>query len=388
VDLSTARILVADDITDNRDVLMRRLLRLQLTDVAQAADGVEAMQLLRTRSFDLVLLDVMMPNMNGIEVLETMKAEGLLDATPVLMISAASEIDTVVRCIGLGAEDYLPKPFNPALLAARVKAVLEKKFLRTENKRQFERFARELAEARLHQLSMLPVEFPADPAVVDIFATSDPALEVGGDLYDVFEVRPGVLCVAIGDVAGKGAAAGLFMARTRSLLRAGTLQFQAIAGRVPHPSEIAALLNEELCKNNPHSTFVTLFLGFLDIATGELRFCNAGHIPPLAVSAGQIRAIVNEAEPALGIIDVLIFSDHVFTLGVGETLLLTSDGLSDMLNPASELYGDARIQAQIAAMPDAAAADLVHGLVSAARAFADGTPQFDDITLLAIRRLQ
>jgi serine phosphatase RsbU (regulator of sigma subunit) len=387
VNLSSARILVVDDIPDNRDVLVRRLQRLQLTNVEQAADGLEALRLLRAGPFDLVLLDVMMPNMNGIEVLETMRAEGLLESTPVLMISAASEIDTVVRCIGLGAEDYLPKPFNAALLAARVKAVLEKKFLRAENKRQFERFERELAEARQHQLSMLPVEFPVDSDVIDIHAMSDPALEVGGDLYDVFEVRPGVLCIAIGDVAGKGAAAGLFMARTRSLLRAGTLQFQAIAGRVPRPSEIATLLNEELCKNNPQSTFVTLFLGFLDIASGELYFCNAGHIPPLVAAGAQVRAIVNEAEPALGILDVLVFSDHVMTLGLGETLLLTSDGLSDMLNPASEHYGDARIEAEIAGMPDATAAELVNHLVAAVHAFADGAPQFDDITLVALRRL-
>jgi serine phosphatase RsbU (regulator of sigma subunit) len=388
VDLSAARILVVDDIIDNRDVLVRRLQRLQLTDVAQAADGVEALRLLRAGSFDLVLLDVMMPNMNGIEVLETMKAEGLLDSTPVLMISAASETDTVVRCIGLGAEDYLPKPFNPALLAARVKAVLEKKFLRAENRRQFERFERELAEARRHQLSMLPVEFPVDPGVIDIHATSDPALEVGGDLYDVFEVRPGILCIAIGDVAGKGAAAGLFMARTRSLLRAGTLQFQAITGRVPRPSEIVALLNEELCKNNPRSTFVTLFLGFLDTTSGDLHFCNAGHVPPLVSAGGQVRAIVNEAEPALGVLDALIFSDHVVTLGIGETLLLASDGLSDMLNPAMEQFGDLRIEAEIAGMPEASAAELIDRLMSAARTFADGTPQFDDITLVAVRRLK
>jgi serine phosphatase RsbU (regulator of sigma subunit) len=388
VNLSTARILVVDDIMDNREVLVRRLQRLQLTDVEQAADGVEALRLLRAGPFDLVLLDVMMPNVNGIEVLETMKAEGLLDSTPVLMISAASEIDTVVRCIGLGAEDYLPKPFNPALLAARVKAVLEKKFLRAENRRQFARYERELAQARLHQLSMLPVEFPVDPHLIDIHAMSDPALEVGGDLYDVFEVRPGVLCIAIGDVAGKGVAAGLFMARTRSLLRAGTLQFQTISGRVPRPSEIVALLNEELCKNNPHSIFITLFFGFLDTATGELRFCNAGHVPPLVATARAVRAIVNEAEPALGILDVLTFSDHAVTLGVGETLLLTSDGLSDMLNPEMEQYGDARVQAEITCMPGATAADLVDRLVSAARAFAAGTPQFDDITLVAVRRLR
>ena len=217
--LSTARILVVDDNRDNRDVLIRRLKRLELTDVAEATDGIEAMDALRSSSFDLVLLDVMMPRMNGIEVLQAMQAEERLEQTPVLMISAASEIDTMVRCIELGAEDYLPKPFNPALLAARIRAVLEKKFLRAENKSQLDRLERELAEARVYQLSMVPSEFPVDP-LVDVHAVMEPALEVGGDLYDVFTVGAGQLCVAIGDVAGKGTAAALFMADAQ-LPRAG-----------------------------------------------------------------------------------------------------------------------------------------------------------------------
>jgi sigma-B regulation protein RsbU (phosphoserine phosphatase) len=388
VNLSAARVLVVDDNLDNRDVLARRLRRLEITDVVQAGDGLEALQCLRSGPFDLVLLDVMMPRMNGVEVLEAMKAEGRLENTPVVMISAASELDTVVRCIELGAEDYLPKPFNPALLAARVKAVIEKRFLRAENRRQLERLERELAEAWVHQQSMLPTEFPVDPAVVDIHALIDPALEVGGDLYDVFEIRPGLICIAIGDVAGKGTAAALFMARTRSLLRAGTLQFQAISGRTPLPSDIASLVNEELCKNNAYSKFVTLFLGFLDLESGGLTYCNAGHVYPIMAGSEGVKEIVSTPDPALGVLDGLNFSDHALTIAVGDTFILTSDGLSDMLDSTLESFGTERILAEVAKMAGETTAVVVNGVVSAARAFADGTAQFDDITVLAVRRLR
>lgn len=387
MDLSSARLLIVDDNADNRDVLARRLKRLDLTPAAEAADGVEALEKIRAEPFDLVLLDVMMPRMNGVEVLEAMQAEGRLEDTPVVMISAASELDTVVRCIQLGAEDYLPKPFNPALLAARVKAVLEKKFLRAENRTQLARLERELAEAWLHQQSMLPTEFPVDPAVVDIHALIDPALEVGGDLYDVFEVRPGLVCVAVGDVAGKGTAAALFMARTRSLLRAGTLQFQAITGRTPKPSEIAALVNEELCKNNPHIKFVTLFLAFYDIAAGSLSYCNAGHVYPVLVSGGEAREIANATDPALGVIKGIGFADHALELAVGDLLILSSDGLSDMQDATLESFGTERILAEAAAFGGMSTADAVARIVGAARAFAGGAAQFDDVTVLALRRL-
>lgn len=387
MDLSAAQILVVDDNADNRDVLARRLKRLSLTNVTEAADGIEALDALRKRSFDLVLLDVMMPRMNGVEVLQTMQAEGRLEDTPVVMISAASEIDTVARCIELGAEDYLPKPFNPALLTARVKAVLEKKFLRAENKAQLVRLERELAEAWLQQQAMLPTEFPVDPAMIDIHAVIDPAFEVGGDLYDVFEIRPGLLCIALGDVAGKGTAAALFMARTRSLLRAGTLQFQAIAGRTPLPSEIAALVNDELCKNNPHSKFVTLFIGFLDVATGALTYCNAGHLYPLLAGSGGVAEISNPPEPALGVIEGVCFTDHNLAVGIGDSLVLTSDGVADMQNRAMDSFGTERMLAEVGVAADRPMADLIRHVVDAARAFAGDAPQFDDVTMLALRRL-
>jgi CheY-like chemotaxis protein len=125
-------LLVVDDNEDNRYTLVQRLRRLGYTDVATAVDGRDALARLAARDFDLVLLDVMMPELNGHEVLERIRADERLRHVPVIMISALDQVESVVRCIELGAEDYLPKPFNPVILRARVTTCLEKKRLRDQ----------------------------------------------------------------------------------------------------------------------------------------------------------------------------------------------------------------------------------------------------------------
>jgi class 3 adenylate cyclase len=127
-------LLVVDDNDDNRYTLTHRLNRQGYTNVATAVDGRQALDLLRAQRFDLVLLDIMMPELNGYQVLEQLKADERLRHIPVIMISAVDEIESVVRCIELGAEDYLPKPFNATLLKARLGACLEKKRLRDQER--------------------------------------------------------------------------------------------------------------------------------------------------------------------------------------------------------------------------------------------------------------
>jgi adenylate cyclase len=148
-----AALLVVDDIDDNRFALTRRLAREGYTNLATASDGVAALQLLSSKPFDLVLLDIMMPNMNGYEVLEKMKASEELRHIPVIMISAVDEFESVVRCIELGAEDYLPKPFNPTLLRARVGASLQRKRLHDQVRAQASELAawNRTLEARVQQ---------------------------------------------------------------------------------------------------------------------------------------------------------------------------------------------------------------------------------------------
>lgn len=149
-----AAILIVDDDEMNRYTLARRLRREGYQDLTEAADGIAALALLRSRPFDLVLLDVMMPGMNGYEVLRTLKSDPVLRGIPVIMISALDAVDGAVRCIELGAEDYLPKPFNPVLLRARVGASLDKKRLRDQEAAHLDQIRREQerSERLLHAI--------------------------------------------------------------------------------------------------------------------------------------------------------------------------------------------------------------------------------------------
>lgn len=149
------RILLVEDNAANRDLLGRRLQR-QGHSLGMAKNGIEALQMLRQAPYDLVLLDIMMPHMDGYEVLAQMQADPALRTVPVIMISATTELDSVVKCIEMGAEDYLPKPFNPTLLRARINATLEKKRLREQEQAYREQVLRtEAAEERQHSLAQM-----------------------------------------------------------------------------------------------------------------------------------------------------------------------------------------------------------------------------------------
>ncbi|HTW28762.1 MAG TPA: fused response regulator/phosphatase [Acetobacteraceae bacterium] len=384
----TARLLVVDDNADNRDVLTRRLRRLGYTQLETAADGEAALAALAAASFDVVLLDVTMPRLDGVAVLSAMRDAGRLERTAVIMISASTELDTVVRCIALGAEDYLPKPFNPVLLQARLGAVLERQALRAEIRRQLDRMEQELAEARRQQLDMLPHEFPRGLGRlrVAVHAVMQPAREVGGDLYDCFAAGPTALCLAVGDVSDKGMPAALFMARTRSLLRASALQFAAIAGRLPRPAELLRAMNEELCKNNPVGMFVTLWLGLLDVDSGRLDYANAGHVLPwLMRHDGAITEIACRPGLPLGASLHARHTDETLMLAPGDALVVITDGLPEMMDEAGAFFSLDRVAATLAGLRGADAESMAERLVATSLAFRGAAPQADDAAALVVR---
>jgi sigma-B regulation protein RsbU (phosphoserine phosphatase) len=383
-------LLVVDDSDDNRYTLCRRLAREGYTRVLTAANGVEALALLRAQRVDLVLLDIMMPDMDGYQVLEALKGDEVLRHIPVIMISGVDQLESVVRCIELGADDYLPKPFNATLLRARVGASLEKKRLLDEVVDALGRLERELRAARDVQLAMVPTTFPPPTRErpVEIFGCLLPAREVGGDLFDFFWRDPRTLCFVVADVSDKGAPAALFMARTRTLIRLVATLTAGGAG-TQHLETIVRLVNAELCADNPSVTFVTLVLGMLDVSTGALTLCNAGHPRPLRLDArGAIeRCDTGPLQPPLGVDARLQHRAVAGTLMPGQTLFLYTDGITEAAQADGALFGDLRVETALDGLARESAEVLVGRVIEAARTFAGATPQADDVAAMAIRFL-
>ena len=381
-----SRILVVDDNEANRDMLSRRLAR-QGHGVEMAAGGQEALQRLGAEPFDLVLLDIMMPEMNGYEVLERLKADPVLQHIPVIMITALNEMESVVRCIEMGAEDHLPKPFNATLLKARVESSLAKKRLRDREQVVSRAMARELEIGRNIQAGFLPDALPAIPGW-EIAARFRPARQVAGDFYDAFALDDaGRTALVVADVCDKGVGAALFMAVFRSLLR--VLLRESYASRpgrtdaehLPHAVRVLSDYNANT--HGSASMFATLFFGALDPATGVLTWVNAGHDAPAILRHGAVLTRLEPTGPAVGLLPGLEFAVRSVTLERGDILLAFTDGVADARSPDGASYGEPRLLA-------AAAAPSVEAVLSAIDADLDahtaGAEPYDDITLLAVRR--
>ncbi|MBI3919203.1 MAG: SpoIIE family protein phosphatase [Betaproteobacteria bacterium] len=385
---ANSAILVVDDNEDNRYTLTRRLKREGYENLTTAEDGRQALDLLGAQRFDLVLLDVMMPGMNGYEVLERMRSDRVLRHIPVIMISALDEIESVIRCIELGAEDYLSKPFNPTLLRARVGASLEKKRLRDEIVDALNQIEGELRAARQIQLSMVPTEFlvPTADRPVEVYATLEPARKVGGDLYDFFWGEDGRMYFVVADVSDKGAPAALFMARTKTMIRLVATLYRLPDSALMEPHRIIEKVNEGLSLENQQGMFVTVFLGILDPATAMLSFCNAGHNLPYLLSAANGVSILDGARgKALGIRPTFTYRTESLKLEHGDGLFVYTDGITEALNTAGEMFEDERLKDALASLSGASAREIVATVMERVQTFAADADQADDIAAMGLR---
>ena len=239
-------------------------------------------------------------------------------------------------------------------------------------------FESELAIAREIQLAMLPADFKPGPGTphLDIAATLAPARAVGGDLYDFF-FRDGRLFFCIGDVSGKGIPAALIMSMTSSL-------FRSLSMTEDVPERIVSGIDVSTEGRNDSLMFVTLFVGILDLATGALSYCNAGHTAPVLVGK-DIRALAVEPNVPVGAVEGWTFKSQRTTLDPGTTLLLYTDGLTEAANVKEELFGEERLVLTLRKLDDNASEKVVAGLTQAVRHFVGKAEQSDDLTLLAIR---
>ena len=244
-----------------------------------------------------------------------------------------------------------------------------------------ERVSTELDLAKNIQASLLPDVFPAFPDrhEFSLYASMTPAREVGGDFYDFFLIDDDHLALVIADVSGKGIPAALFMAVSRTVIRD-----QLMSGCDP----VRALerANAQLCSENPHMMFVTVWLAVVEISTGKGVACNAGHEHPAVRRAGGMFELVKyKHDRPAGFVPDTVYHSREFELKPGDSLLVYTDGVPEANNPQTELFGEERMMETLNRYADAEPEELIRRIYEAVASFADGADQFDDITMLAVK---
>lgn len=249
----------------------------------------------------------------------------------------------------------------------------------TETTAAKERIQSELKMATDIQASLLPRLFPAFPdrPEFDIFASMDPAKEVGGDFYDFFFIDDTNLCFLIADVSDKGVPAALYMMVAKTLLKSE-------GQRLGEPDQILSCVNNILASDNDNNMFATVFCAILNTRTGDVRFANAGHNPPLVIDAQGIRYLKLKPGFVLGPLPDLIYETERLSLQPGDTLFLYTDGVTEAQNREQQLYGETALLAALQAAPEKDPAGMIHHIRAEVTRHADGAPQSDDVTMVAL----
>jgi phosphoserine phosphatase RsbU/P len=375
-ELSECRVLIVDDVKANVDILVDALRDEYKLSVA--LDGPNAMDAVLRNPPDLILLDIVMPGMDGYEVCSRLRAAEATRELPIMFLSSLEDVKDKARGFEVGGNDYLTKPFEVLEVKARVRSLLKAKAYADAVKAAAER---DLRIAREIQMGLLPADVGGliHGTGLDVHAVLEPAQLVGGDLFEVLRLGPDRLLVAVGDVSGKGIPAALFMAVTMTLLRSMARQGYA-------PGEILRRLNDELLEQNPRGMFVTLQCLLFDVVNHTVTCASAGHHAAVRIAPGQPPCLVfSSSGRVLGLLPAGEISSETLDLGAGETLVLFTDGVSEAFSAEQELFGEERLLAHFAAAKGQSARETTLGILEAVRRHAAGAKQSDDITVVSVR---
>ena len=382
------KILSVDDELD-LEVLLTQYFRRQIRkgeyEFAFAHNGLEALQkLLETPDFDIILSDINMPEMDGLTLLAKVN-ELKNPAMKCIMVSAYGDMDNIRSAMNKGAFDFATKPIDLDDLSRTIeKAIEQVRYIQEHN--QLESIKNDLAIAGEIQQTILPRSFPPFPElteVVDIYASMTPAKDVGGDFYDFFQIDDERIGLVIADVSGKGVPASLFMAVSRTLLRATALRGVSSA-------ECLTYANKLLCKESLDSMFVTVFYGIYHYKTGMMDYTNAGHNPPYLLRGGRtVECLPVASNFVVGVFDDIEFESNTLTFGIGDTLLLYTDGVTEAFNDKREQFSESNLQDILASMHESSSAkEVVTSVLQSVKTFSGDYPQSDDITLLSLQRIK
>jgi len=378
------KVLVVDDDPMNRELLSRRLAR-HGYEVRSSDSGIHALQHLRQEAFDLALLDLVMPGLDGYQVLCKMKADPALRHIPVLMISGLDQENGIARCIEAGADDYLTKPFNPVLLRARIGACLEKKRLRDQEQSTYQalvisqrQLAAELAEAGAYVSSLLPP--PRTTGNVQAEWCFQPCTQLGGDGFGYHWIDEDHFAVYLLDVCGHGVGAALLAVSALNVLRAGPLWLDNLTD----PARILSALNSMFPMEAQNEQYFTLWLGLYSRKHRQLAFATAGHPPAaLMLPSGELRTLRTPGPP-IGAYPGIQFTAQTVDIPSGSELFILSDGVYEIALPDGTTGTFAEFLTSLAAARQGPGFHITHCL-NAARLSRGSASLEDDYSLLHLR---
>ena len=389
--MTPVKILSVDDEMDLELLLtqyFRRQIRKGQYEFFFAHNGLEALTtLLKQEDIDIILSDINMPEMDGLTLLAKVN-EMQNPALKCIMVSAYGDMGNIRQAMNNGAFDFATKPIDLDDLSVTIEKAAEQidyiKKSQAEHT-QLESLKTDLAVAGDIQQAILPrifPPFPEDEDVLDLAALMTPAKDVGGDFYDFFRIDKDRIGVVIADVAGKGVPAAIFMAVSRTLIRAIGMQGY-------EPDVCLTKANSLLCQESVDQMFVTVFYGIYNLRTGVLDYCNGGHNSPYILrNGGQVEVMPISTNCLVGVIEGITYTKEQARLGVGDTLVMFTDGVNEATNTAFEEYGDARMEKLLAEQNGKTCREVIDGQLADVRSFAEGAEQSDDITLLALRRIK
>jgi sigma-B regulation protein RsbU (phosphoserine phosphatase) len=369
------RILVVDDTPANIQIVAG-ILKEKGYQLSVATNGQQALEALERIRPDLILLDVMMPVMDGFETCRRLKASAAWREIPVIFLTSKTDTTDIVTGFEIGAVDYVAKPFNAHELLARINTHLTVDHLRRSLE---EAHKRELEMAVKVQSQLIPLHLPQIPGW-EFAACWQPAKEVSGDYYD-FIPNKGRMGIVVADVSGKGMPAALFMASTRSIIRAKATAFMS-------PADNLSQANLLLCADAAKGMFVTLFYAEVEPESPALSYVSCGHNPPFWYRSD--RREIAELDPTgtvLGMREDAQYQTAQIEVGRGDVLAFYTDGFTEAFNERRELFGEDRMKEILTRHAAEPPTRLLEEILREIEVFVGTAPPSDDRTIVIAKRV-
>ena len=380
----TYKILVVNDEPDVEPLVlqrMRRDIRSRKYEFVFAHNGVEAVELLnKDEDIDMVISDINMPQMDGLTLLEQISE--INPNIRSIIVSAYGDMKNIRTAMNRGAFDFVTKPLDFGDLRVTIERTLRhmeewREALSSRDK--LVALQNELDVASGIQQSILPTVFPSRNDY-QIYASMEPARNVGGDFFDVVRLEGNRVGLAIADVSDKGVPAALFMMSSRTWMKGAAISS-------PEPGTVLGEVNALLHEDNETQMFVTVLYAVYDPETGEFTYASGGHDAPLLVHPdGSSELLPLTGGIALGIVSDLAYGQNSVVLDHGDTLVLYTDGVTEAMNGEGEQFGIERLRKVFSDRAPKDANEAAHKIFEAVNTFADGAAQSDDITCLTLRR--